>query len=289
MIYYWLFGGIGVLCLIGIGIIVVRKFPYLSLINTEDLPEEQAAKKKREIIQGRVARKATEIGRKMSTAMTEQATKAGTWMANAQTHLEDLERQYRGPEKKPLVETPADPKERSEALLAEAEKLARLGDATTAEEKFIEAISWNAKEERAYRGLAELYATTKRYGQAVETLDFLVKMVKRENGCRHGEGVDDGTCPASSAAHADIASYLANAAASALAQGDSYEARTRLSRAIALVPMNPRYLDMMFEACMSDGDREAAAEALDKLKVANPDNQKIGLFEERLRALPKSS
>jgi tetratricopeptide (TPR) repeat protein len=278
---------VGAACLAGMIFIVVRKFPVLSIFNAEDLPEEQSAKKKAEIIQGRVTRKATEIGRRLAAAVNERAERTGRWMTAAQTRLEGMQRQYLEESGKAPVQV-VDPKEKAAAYLAEAERLAKLGDAAAAEEKFVEAVSWDAKELRAYRGLAELYATTRRHDQALQTWDFLAKLLRRENGCRHDDAAGSDECTATTSAHAEIAGVLAQAGASALEMKDAVTAEDRLAKAVSFEPMNPRYLDLLLDALIAGGERKKASVILDQLRSANPDNGKIPLFEQKIKILPEN-
>lgn len=285
MWFYLLFVGVGLFCLAGMGYIVARKFPQVTIINTDAIPAEQAARKKREILQGRVARQASAIGRRIATGVSGHAGKAGEALAGVRERLKAMEKQYQVVgDKTPAPAVP--PKEKANSLVAEAGRLLQLGDSSSAEEKFIEAISYDAKEERAYRGLAIIYADTKRHDQALETLDFLARIMRRESGCVHGEGAEGG-CPASPAAHAEIAAVAAAAGMSATALGDGEGAKQRLLQAVVLAPMNPRYLDLALESCLVTGDREVGEKILARLKSANPENQKIGLFEEKLTALPE--
>ena len=314
MWFYVLSLGLGGLCLVVMGVIIVRKFPHLTIINTDALPGEQSAKKKREIIQGRVTRKAAELGRRFAGAMTDRATKAGEWMTSAQARLEEMEKQYKRTANSSAAPTlpteatapmpvqtsaptpaasekkggPVKEEEGTEELLLAAAKLLHDGQLVAAEEKYVAVISRNAKEERAYRGLAEVYMTGRRYPQALETLDFLAQIIRRDNGCRHGEG-NDVVCQASAAVHADLADLLAKAGVSALAMDDPDLARVHLEVAVDMVPMSAHYLELLGEACLEQGDKEMAEAALISLRSANPDSPKIAIFEERLRALPEKN
>jgi tetratricopeptide (TPR) repeat protein len=299
MWFYALFITTGVLCLLGMGAIVARKLPILSILNVDDLPEEQEAARKREIIQGRVARKAAEVGRRVAVKAGEQAAKAGAWMQATQAKLEAMQREMprrvppvvppevpTQPDQKPAA-APTSPKDRVVALLAEAEKFRRLGDAVNAEEKYVEAISWDAKDERAYRALAELYVTTRRSGQALETLDFLVKILRREYGCRHDVTGEGEKCGASAVGHADLAAVYVQAGTAAMAGGNPTVAADRLVMAALIMPLNPRYLGLLVEARIAAGDKPGAAEALEALRQASPDNAGIAQFHAKIEGLPE--
>jgi tetratricopeptide (TPR) repeat protein len=277
--------GVGLFSVLSIVFIVVRKFPQLSMVDVDSMPAEKTARKKKEILQDRVSRKMTELGKKMSTTVSGQAKKANSWVTDAQARLSEMEKTYERavPRKKKKQEKQETTKEKVARLLDEADRLVELGDTTTAEEKLIEAISWEAKTERAYRGLSDLYVKAKKHDQALETLGFLYKMSKREQGCHHGKA--EGECPAPAAVHVDLAELAAEVGEIALVVKDLELAKKYFVRAVSMAPMNPKYLDLLLDVYLQLGEVLTARDVLVKLKAANPDNKKISSFEERLQDL----
>ncbi len=272
---------LGVVSLSAAAVIVFRKFPQLSVLDTESLPEVQSERKKSEILQDRVARKAAEVGRKVSVSVTDTADKAGKWVSGMQDRLAKMEEEYSDDISQTKV---MNPKEKVLALLEEADRLLHLGDLSKAEERYVEAISWDAKEEKAYRGLVKVYVESRRNDQAIETMEFLVKMIRRDNACRHFSDNPE-ACQASAAAHSDIGELLAQIGQVHFEGGNFEAAKQYFQDTVRVVPINPKYLDQLLEASLRSGDVETAGVTLAKLQSANPDNKKIPSFESRLEEL----
>ena len=50
-------------------------------------------------------------------------------------------------------------------------------------------------------------------------------------------------------------------------------------------PNNPRVLDLLLEISILSGDKRLAREAFIKLQAANPENQKLGDWEAKIREM----
>ena len=57
------------------------------------------------------------------------------------------------------------------------------------------------------------------------------------------------------------------------------------ARAVQLEPGNPKYLDQLLEMSIIAGDSELARETYDRLRLANPDNQKLAEFKQRVEEI----
>ncbi len=285
MIFYAAAFAVIILAAAGIAAVVVRKFPQLSLIDTEALPLERDAKKKKAIIHDRVSRMTGAFGRRVAAALTRRFEKARERFRAMYRQVLILERQYR--KEKPVLPAEADAKIAS--LAAEAERFTKEGEYGEAEKRYIEILSIDRKNADAYWGLGAMYHEAKRYDQAKETFAYLVRMVRKDSRCAHGE---DGSiaagreCVAGPSAHADIAAACFDQALSSQAAGDRREARTAFERAVAFEPANPRHLDLLLDACILEGDKSRASEVFAQLKDANPENNKLDSFAERIAALP---
>jgi predicted Zn-dependent protease len=63
------------------------------------------------------------------------------------------------------------------------------------------------------------------------------------------------------------------------------EAKMQMDLVLAQDANNPKYLDKLIELSILVKDRKAAREAFDRLKAINPENQKLAIFEDKLRQL----
>jgi tetratricopeptide (TPR) repeat protein len=280
---------------VGILTIVSKKFPQLSLIDADSLPEEQHRQRKREIVAARVNRAALAGWQKAAASLAQPLVRLRDGFRRQFKKLLTMDKQFRN-------EGLARAKnERREAVVAkmmtQAEKLVEQGKFGEAEKKYIEALSIDERFKPAYRGLGELCMSQKRYHRAVETYAFLVKLTVRES-CdqtvtdlmgvpvpRHEAFSEQ--CAASPAAHAEIAKRYAELAAANQADGKTTAGRVALETAVAFEPSNPKYLDLLVEACILEGDQERAYEALAELREANPENAKVEAYGERIAALDR--
>lgn len=285
MVFYIVAFAIIIAAAASVAAVVVRKFPQLSLIDTEALPLERDAKKKKAIIQDRVSRMTGAFGRKVAAALTRRFEKARERFRAQYRRVLILERQYR--KEKPVL--PAEVDARIASLAAEAERFTKEGEYGDAEKRFIEILSLDRKNAEAYWGLGAMYHEAKRYDQAKETFAYLVRMIRKDSRCAHGE---DGSlaagkeCAASASAHADVAAACFDLGLASQAAGDRREALSAFGRAVAFEPANPRHLDFLLDACILEGDKSRASAVFAQLKVANPENNKLDAFAERIAALP---
>lgn len=271
--FYWLAAAIVAAALIGLGAIIARKFPQLALIDVAALPKEKETKKKKEIMHDRVGRLTADWARGVVAAVRPVFAAIRRWFRRVYVNMLHLQRQYAEEKAGPLL--PADLRSKIAALLEEAEILARDGQDGLAEKKYIEIIRLDSRHVAAYRGLGQLYLDVKNYAQAKDTYVFLVRMSVREAGREP-------------AAQAEIAKYFLNLSLACRALGDLKGAREALERAVFHAPSNPKHLDLLLDTCILIGDQRRAREIFEQLRTANPENQKLVEFHDRLAAMSVS-
>lgn len=287
---YGLFGGAILVGIVMLARIVLPKFRQLALIDTSIIPEEREAKKKREIMHGRTHRILSDAVRTTNTAIAPRWEQVRDAFRSKYRKLLDANRAFK--REKPL--TPPETRERIVTAVTQAKAFAEADKTVEAEKKFLEALGYDPRHVEAYRGLADLYMDAKRYERAKETLQFLIKSLIRDNRCIHGAGrrsfaqtaeANPNACPASHAAHADIAERCIALAAALSELKDEEGSRASFELAVNMEPTNPRHLDLLIEACILGGDKRRAEEVFEALKDANPENMKLEEFRERIIAL----
>lgn len=286
-------GAIIVACLIALAVVAARKFPQAALVDTDALPEEVAAKKKKEIIHDRIARAIEEWKRGAADAVRPVAERIRVWFFACFRRLLALERQLAK-----LSMSKEEIAARTARFLAEGQKLMGEGKAAEAERKFIEAMSLDTRNIPAYRGLGELYMASKQYEQARETFLFLVKVCihewcpgRRPAGWFMGGGAEGAAarvrdCRAEPSVRAEIAKNYVELGLACRASGQPSSARDAFENALAFEPSNPRYLDLLLDTCILEGAKKRAQEILAALKEVNPDNQKLQALAGRIASIP---
>ncbi|MBI5135048.1 tetratricopeptide repeat protein [Candidatus Uhrbacteria bacterium] len=129
-----------------------------------------------------------------------------------------------------------------------------------AEAKFIEVLTMQNTHLRAYEGLAEVYWNMGKWKEAMETYKFVARLLQEKT---------------------PIGYYHRWAEAAKECERYS-QAIKALQKAIEIEPNNPRTLDLLTENAILDGNLDLARDALEKLKIANPENQKIADFQKRI-------
>lgn len=160
-------------------------------------------------------------------------------------------------------------KEANELLAAE-----RYGDA---ELKCIDLISRNKDGLAPYGMLVSLYTAQKEWEKARDVADYLVKIYRHNLKNADEEKKSSMECEAATNAAqlADIYIQL----------GALDQAFQSIRRALTLQPANPKYLDACIEIAILAQQRLKAEKYLDQLRAANPENNKIDDFDERIKKL----
>lgn len=280
-------------CLAAIIGIIIRKFPQLTLIDAEALPKERETRKKKDIIHERAGRLAAEWWKSFAARVSPWIWRARRAFRRAYTKILNLDYHFQS---KPPVPAPlplSEVRESVARMLREAASDLKDGRSDQAEKKYIEIIKLDPKNAEAYRGLGDLYLEAKNYSQAKETFAYLVRMTVRScclahkgRACSEFEIKELTPCPASPAIQGDIAKNYYSLAVACRAAGDLAGARQALEGSVAHEAANPKHLDLLIETCILEGDKDRALEAYERLKEANPENQKLGTLFEKISAMP---
>lgn len=291
--FYIVFFTIIAACVIAALVIVGRKLPQLTLIDTDILPKERETKRKKEILQRRVDRHTSAWWQRTLDRIVPHVWRIRNGFRAMYGKMLVLDSQYT--EEKPL--TPEDIEDKVRKLMLKAERLIEEGDIAGAEKVFVQVISLDQKHVAAYAGLGDLYMDSKQHEQAREMFGYLIRLSVRgctfrkpaqEKGKRpkgHVAMVHAADCPESAEAHAEAAKNYTKYGETFQVKDDIAGARLAYEQAVLYEASNPRYLDLLVEACILEGDQERAREVLGTLKEVNPQNQKLESLEERIREM----
>jgi Flp pilus assembly protein TadD len=289
--YYVIPAAVIILSLGGIALIVVRKFPQITLIDTEAIPKEQNLARKRAIMDERVRRAAEQWSKGAIKAVAPGATKVQDSFRKFFKRLITIDRQF-------AMSKPVDPdkgRSRSEKSRAEAKKLIEEDKFGEAEKKLISVLAFDELNDGVYRDLGDLYMRIKRYDRARDTYAFLTKiLVKRF--CGHPTSDSKGVpiprfeafaddCPAGRDAHADIARQYSNFGLACMEAENFAIARQGFDHAASFEPGNPKHLDLLVEACIMDGVKDRALAAWERLREVNPDNKKLDPLRKKIEKM----
>jgi tetratricopeptide (TPR) repeat protein len=248
--------------LVVMGVVLARRLPQLRVLDVGTLSEERAKKVKEAIILQRFDRLRSEKLGTVSKAAAGGVKAISDLGRRATQRLYRLEQYYQRLKSHSASAGHASDPETIKRLLDEAAAFVKEGEFIQAEKRYIEVVSHNPKNVDAYEGLGNLYFKNKQYDQSREALAFALRLA-----------------PDDASVHMSLADLD-------LAEGKPAAAVAHLRESVEKRPANPKYLDSYIEASLAAKLREDAQKGIARLKAANPENQKIGEFEERLAALP---
>ena len=282
-------------------IVILKKFPQLAVLDVDNAPEVKISKKKDEAFKKRVEEKAI----KSKNELIKKLIPARAWLKKVQDHFrkyilqvteqvmkeEKTLRQAQDKEKEPK-EISGKKQQSLFTLLREGDSARNHGDFETAEGKYITAIRIDSKNTEAYRGLADVYSKQEQIDEALETYKFILQLDSSDDEILVKLGdIYDKKGDVKEAIEYYQKAVLANddyphrfaKLAEMLESIEQYEtALSAIEQAVELEPNNPKYLDMMAEMGILSGDKEAAEEAYQKLRMVNPENQKLDSLKGRI-------
>lgn len=306
--------------LAAIVMIVVRKFPQMSALEPEKLPEVKQAKIKEEIRLLKFNRALSVFGKKLSHWFEFFVFAKKGWLlaqtkframvfhlreryqksivAELRQAIKDVKEVKKVGEEKNAAKRKSREKKETAAvlssgnLLEQAEKFLNQGDLTAAERKFIEAIKMNAKEIEAYRGLGKVYLEMKKYKEAKETFEFLLKLQPDDDRAYNRLGMvaeEQGDWKQAVKYFEEAVRLNDHLAVRFYDLGRAYAALQRpaaglrnFAKAADIEPNNPKYLDQLLEMSIITGDVDLAKEIYNRLRLVNPDNAKLVEFKQRI-------
>lgn len=251
--------------LIIIIIIVVRKFPQLAILDVENMPSEKAEKIKEKIIKSRLERDFTKwnvMAAKFSQSLGQRLNFFSNWLER----LRELREKHQ--EEKKIAKISLE--EKIELFLGQARELVKKEDLeslTEAEAKLIEIVSLDQKYLPAFIELGEVYAKLKKNAEAKQTFIYALRLLELKNDPK---------------AEAEI-NYQLSLANENLDNLD--EARDNIIESLKIEPNNPRYLNILLDLAIMQKDKTLAQETLDRLSEVNPENQKLGEWQELVNSL----
>ena len=289
------------LCIALIAGIFVRHFDQLAAFNIGSVPEIQEKSTKQQIVSKRILR----TMRERSTRVAERlAPIARLWMrvqlafrnfanqtADQYRHLE-WKKQWQ----KWMTRSRHELRAHLLKLLEESDELRRGGEYADAEKRYVDIISLDPKNVNAYLGLAKAYYLDERWKDGEETARHIIETLDPASELgwaflgRHLK--QQGKYVEAAAAFKQALAINPNMAKRWIDLGECLREGGGLAEAIVAYrtaaehePNNPRVLDLLLEISILSGDKRLAREAFIKLQAANPENQKLGDWEAKIREM----
>jgi tetratricopeptide (TPR) repeat protein len=285
MIWFWLILGIFVVAVVGLAVVLLRKFPLAATIDLNHLPVVET--RKAEIVESRLRRKFLGWWSAVSVRGRPVAGKMGKVMVTAQKKLRDLEHEYKvrslpvflGRRERRRINQDI------QELLAQAETFLAEGEDKAAEEKCLQAIRLEPRSVPAFKVLGDLYIKTGEYSHAKEVYLFLQKLATESEAVYDHKSDAEPTTEAA----VDITQlvFIYQRLAEVYRQlEDLPTAFSQAQEAYRLAPANPKVINDYLEISIALGKKAFAAGALERMREVNPENSKIVEWQEKIENIP---
>lgn len=278
--------------------VVARKFPQLARLDVENLPFEKEHRKKREILGKRIATREERLKKGIVGSLSPVRKWWGRFQLQFRIYVGRIERLWHHEErlkKRSHPEKEEVNEKKVEQLLGEGKRSLENTQLAEAEALFIAAIKADQHSTEAYRGLADTYLAQGALDEARQTYQFLLHltptddmvMVKLADIAELQEKWDEAVFYYQQAAvvNDSLSPRFYHLAELLLKLGQPEVAREAIVQAVELEPKNPKYLDLLIETVILSGDKNAALQAYEELRMVNPDNQKLVSFKERISGM----
>ncbi len=279
--------------------LIIRKYPQLTLIDVDGIPQVREEKKKDEFLRKRVEKKANEDKTKSKAHVDKYLKMFKQWQLHFREYVGKIERtvlkkheekQEKEPEEKKIKRA-----EKTESLVVMGQRAMERHALDDAENNFIEAIRLNAKDKAAYYGLVCVYIKQGQLDEAEQTGKYLLSIDKDNDQAyvRMAEVAEQKGNVGKAIEylqHAVLISDIFPQRFDKLAYllkeaGENESAMEAATQALELEPENPKYLDNLLDLAIMVSNKVLAEETFAKLRMVNPDNAKLGAFKQRLEEL----
>ena len=280
-------------------VVVVRKFPQVSNLDVNSLPQEKINQKKQEIISRRIEEKTKSIKAKSERLFLPLIKFWKQWQLKFRVYVGKIERLWHHEQiKKIKTKSKISPEElnkKIEQLITEGEQALQFNQWDRAEEKFIAVIKLNSRSAPAYRGLGDAYFAREQLEEARETYRFVLQLEPEDDsvlvklaGIAESQGDLEEAIEYYQKAilvNDSVSTRFAKLADLLVKIGQPTAAKEAILGAIELEPQNPKYLDLLAEIAILCRDKVLAERAYNDLRLVNPENNKLPDLRERINLL----
>jgi len=274
MLYTYIVIGIIAVCLAIVVFILIRKIPKLKTLDVATITEEKEAKVKERIIAERMKRKAEKSKKTVQKVVGPFSRIIKKFFAGLKKIIVNLEKKYQKQAAQKPHKKDAAFDEKVKSVLHQAEELVNKEEYSEAEKKFIEIISLDSQNKKAYQGLANLYLTQKEYKQAIQIIKYVLKLDLSFNKATVSKNEIGQTIKTHTNAENLNEDYI-KLGEVYLATDEPQKSLTNFQNALQYTPNDPKTLDLLIETSLILRDKLKAIEYFERLSQVNPDNQKL--------------
>ena len=279
-------------------VIVIRHMPHLTAIDLVNLPKEKALKVKKKIIELRLKRKLSgNINTFYNKYLIPSLTKIKALSIKFYNKIIEMEKHYKKEIKTQEVESLPDIEKQNalKSKIIQAEDFLTQEKYKEAEEVLIEVVAVDHKNIQAYLGLGQIYRAQKNFEHAAEVYEYILKIEPenndgllglarvaiKQNNYEHAMEIFEKLTKL----NPDNASYYYEQTITLENLGEFQKALEVCQKAVDLKPNDPKYLDAMLNLSIISKKKYLALKMFDRLKDANPENQKLDEIKGRIEEI----
>lgn len=258
-----------VICLGVIVTIISKKLPALAILDIDKMPGEKEAEFKSKLIKARVERDLAKWQGLFGRIWLFFSSRLSWGLKAAHDNLKKVKLNYHASSKMPWPEK----QKRIKELLRMADDLIKKDELNEAEEKLLEAISLDQKNVGAFFKLGGVYEELKKYLEARQTYEYVLKLAKQHRGDSDFLG--------------DLSLQEIYYSLSWLEKeaGNFDAASDNILEALEFEPNSPRYLDLILDLSIIRKDTALARKYFTRLAAVNPENNKLAEIDAEIAAL----
>lgn len=289
---------LAIVSLIGVAYFFIRKFPLAARVDIKTLLENKQQEIKKNILEQRLRRvllDSTKIWREKSKNLLKVLKNI---LVSLYHDLLEKEKQLlnrRRQAKSVAAVGMTSLQQRLDNLLTQANEHMKKDELAEAEKKFLEIISLDPKNIDAFEGLGDMYVELKKYNEAKEVFEYLLKLSSAEAYFHDKLGQVARAQGHLQEAEAQFrisvdtnnqnANYLYNLAEVFVMENEYDKAVEYFEKAFDLEPKNPKYLDALLNISIIRKDKVRAGQILNILVEVNPENKKISEWQEQIESI----
>lgn len=278
-------------------VIIVKKYPQLTLLDADQLSDVKQEKKKHEYWKKKMANVLIETKAQRQRRIGPLVSRIKGIQTIFRQYVGRVERNVRrhAVQKEKNVLPEPGVKDKLRVLLQEAKSAFEQKNYDTAEKKYIAAARLDKKNIEAYRGWADVYYAVGQIPEARETYKFVLHLDPQNDAIwvklgdlytEDSQTQDAINCYQQAILINDNIStrfMILSELMSSAGQNDA--ALEAAKQAVELEPQNPKYLDNLIEISIMVGDKNQALVAFRALRMVNPENQKLDIFKEKINKM----
>lgn len=259
-------------CLVGLAVMVGRKFPQIKTLDVDSMPAERELRLKQRLLASRLRRHLQGVAKFLGRVIRPLLRGMVRLLKKSYQRVLELESRYAKPAAAPTVRAGSITNQ-AEHLLAEAQRLRSGGQTAATEEHLMQLIALDPRHIAAYEMLGDMYLEAREFSKAREVYAYLVKMRRRPRS-------------SDNSSTDQLAGYYLNLATAGQGLGHNAQALAHARKAATMAPNNPRVLDFLLKISIVVKDKALAQKTWQSLQQSDPQNAKLSELRAQIEELP---